>query len=308
MTYLALNLSNYVNGVAEKHGEVSRSMFAGYPIDAITNGVHAASWVTPPIAELLDGHISGWREDNFSLRYALSLPGRELWGAHMRSKQALLAEVRRRTGAEWSLESLTLGFARRAATYKRAELLFTNPDRLRELAAAHGGLQVAFAGKAHPADEGGKEIIRRIIEAGKAMDPDVRVVYLENYDTAMGKLLTGGVDVWLNTPQPPNEASGTSGMKAALNGVPSLSVLDGWWIEGHIEDVTGWSIGTTEEPRDSEAAAASLYGTLEHKILPMYRDQQDRFIHVMRHAIALNGSFFNTQRMVQQYAVRAYLR
>ena len=314
MTYLALNLSGYINGVAKKHGEVSRLLFAGYAIDAITNGVHAGTWVTDAHRELFDEYIPGWREDNFSLRYALNVPGNRLWDAHQRSKQELFDVVRHQTGLEMNPELLTLGFARRAARYKRGDLLLRDPARLMRIAKESGGLQIIYAGKAHPQDEEGAAIIERIFEVGRALQPTIRLVYLEDYDTDIAKRMVGGVDVWINTPLPPNEASGTSGMKAALNGVPSLSILDGWWIEGHIEDVTGWSIGhavargpdATEPHQDSEDAD-SLYGKLEHKIVPMYYTQRDRFIDVMRHAIALNGSFFNTQRMVQQYAVRAYL-
>jgi starch phosphorylase len=188
-------------------------------------------------------------------------------------------------------------------------LLFSNLERLKQIARNGGPIQLIYAGKAHPRDEGGKEIIRRIFEAAAALAKDVRVVYLQNYDLDLGKLLCSGVDVWLNTPLRPQEASGTSGMKAALNGVPSLSVLDGWWIEGHIEGVTGWSIGAAGDmENDSRAEADSLYEKLERVILPLYYQEPDRFAQVMRSAIALNGSFFNTQRMLSQYVTNAYAR
>ena len=308
MTYLALNLSSYINGVAKKHGEVSRLMFAGYSIDAITNGVHAATWVTRPFASLFDEHIPGWREDNFSLRYGLSLKPADVWEAHQEAKQGLIELVQDETGVNLSPDVLTIGFARRAATYKRADLLFADVDRLRQLAGRGGGLQIVYAGKAHPRDEMGKDLIRRIHAAGRELGAELPVVYLQDYGMSIGKALTAGVDVWLNTPLPPNEASGTSGMKSAINGVPSLSILDGWWIEGHIEDVTGWSIGEDDNPQDRSADAASIYGKLEYKIMPVYYNDRPRFVNVMRHAIALNGSFFNTQRMVQQYVVGAYLQ
>jgi starch phosphorylase len=308
MTYLALNLSSYVNGVAKKHGEVSALMFAGYTIDAITNGVHVGSWATQPMSELFDQYIPEWREDNFSLRYALSIPTSDIWDAHLRAKQDLVELVQQETGTILDPDALTLGFARRTATYKRADLLFTDLDRLRRLATDEGSLQIVYAGKAHPHDGPGKDLIRCIFEAKEALAPLIEVVYLPDYDLAKGKLITGGVDLWLNTPLPPNEASGTSGMKAALNGVPNFSVLDGWWIEGHIEGVTGWSIGADDDPQDHSDDARSLYDKLEHRIMPLFYGDRDRFIDVMRQAIALNGSFFNTQRMVQQYAVRAYLR
>src|SRR5215831_7527624 len=310
MTYLALNLSHYINGVAKKHGEVARHMFAHYAIDAITNGVHAATWTSPPFQRLFDRHIPGWREDNFSLRYALSIPNQDVWNAHRTAKRRMLEDVNRATHAGMDVDVLTLGFARRATAYKRLDLLFQDRERLQQLAARAGGLQVIYAGKAHPQDQQGKELIKRIYAVKDLLKNDVKIAYLANYDIALGALLTAGVDVWLNTPQPPLEASGTSGMKAALNGVPSLSVLDGWWIEGCIEGVTGWAIGanhrglTTADDRAQDAAA--LYEKLEQIILPLFYGDQQGFLSVMRHAIALNGSFFNTQRMMQQYVVKAY--
>ncbi len=306
MTYLALNLSSYVNGVAKKHGEVSREMFAGYGIDAITNGIHAGTWATPSFAELFDAHIPGWREDNFSLRRAIQLPRDAVWAAHEGAKRDLIELVRESTGQAFDPEAFTIGFARRAATYKRADLLFADLERLRAIARKHP-VQVVYAGKAHPADQPGQALIRRVFDAARVLGDDVRVAYVPNYGVEAGRIITGGADIWLNTPMPPNEASGTSGMKSALNGVPSLSILDGWWIEGHIEHVTGWSIGEDDQPRGAAEDAASLYDKLEQKILPMFYDARDDFIGVMRNAIALNGSFFNTQRMVQQYAARAYL-
>jgi starch phosphorylase len=310
MTYLALNLSHYVNGVAKKHGEVSRHMFAHYIIDAITNGVHAATWTAQPFQALFDRYIPGWREDNFSLRYALSIPLDEIWEAHMTAKRQLIQYVNRDTNGGLDIDVLTLGFARRAAAYKRADLLFQDMERLQRIATQVGALQVIYAGKAHPRDQAGKEIIRRIYQARQTLHNEVKIVYLENYDMALGHLLTAGVDVWLNTPQPPLEASGTSGMKAALNGVPSFSVLDGWWIEGCIEGITGWAIGDASHDTDLGAErthdAASLYDKLEQVILPLFYSDRQRFVNIMRHAIALNGGFFNTQRMMQQYVVKAY--
>ena len=310
LTHLALNLSHYVNGVAKKHGEVSRLMFAGYAVDAITNGVHAATWVAEPFQQLYDRYIPGWRQNNFSLRYALSIPKPEVWEAHLQAKKHLIHYLNRQTNARMDVEALTLGFARRAATYKRADLLFADVERLRSIAAKAGAFQVIYAGKAHPQDQGGKELIKRIFQAKEALKDAIKIAYLENYDMALGKLMTSGVDVWLNTPQPPLEASGTSGMKAALNGVPSLSILDGWWIEGCIEGVTGWAIGETVretgESSERSKVVLSLYDKLEQVIIPMFYHDRDRFMDIMLHAMALNGSFFNTQRMIQQYVLKAY--
>jgi starch phosphorylase len=310
MTYLALNLSKYVNGVAKKHGEVSRLMFGDYPVDSITNGVHAPTWTTEPFQALFDRHIPGWREDNFSLRYALNIPAEELWAAHQKAKGDLLDFVNRQTNAGMDVDVLTLGFARRAAAYKRADLLFSDIERLLRLAREVGPFQIIFAGKAHPRDSHGKDLIRRIFQARDEVRGDIKVAYLANYDTWLARLLTGGVDVWLNTPQPPNEASGTSGMKAALNGVPSFSTLDGWWLEGHIENITGWAItapAAADQGYDCSMDADCLYTKLEQIIIPIYYRDRQAFLKAMYGAIALNGAFFNTQRMIQQYVVKAYL-
>ncbi len=307
ITELALRFSGFVNGVSMRHGEVSRSMFPNYQISAITNGVHAATWACAPFAALYDRHLENWRNDNCYLRYAIGIPLDEIRAAHEQAKKELLRQVRWRTGNQLDPRVFTIGFARRATAYKRGDLLFTDLDRLKQIARQAGAIQLVYAGKAHPRDEGGKEIIRHIFEAAAALAREVRVVYLENYDMALGKLLCSGVDIWLNTPLRPQEASGTSGMKAALNGVPSLSVLDGWWIEGHAEGVTGWSIGDSAETENNSAVeSASLYEKLEQVILPLYYKEPEKFARVMRSAIALNASFFNTQRMISQYVRNGY--
>src|SRR5262249_23874687 len=251
-----------------------------------------------------------WGEDNFSLRYALSIPPQEVWDAHLLAKHQMIEDVNRASNAGMDIDVLTLGFARRATAYKRMDLLFQDIERLKQLAAHAGGLQVVYAGRAHPKDDQGKELIKHIYAVKDVLKNDVKLAYLANYDTALRALLTAGVDVWLNTPQPPLEASRTSGMEAALNGVPSLSVLDGWWLEGCIEGVTGWAIGPNHRglvvDDDRAQDAAALYDKLEQVIMPLFYGDQRGFISVMRHAIALNGSFFNTQRMMQQYVVKAY--
>jgi starch phosphorylase len=309
LTYLALNFSHYVNGVAMRHGEVSRAMFGGYTIDAITNGVHAATWTADEFHVLFDRHIPSWRRDTFSLRYALSIPREEIWQAHVSAKKRLIERVTHDTGVHFDPNVFTIGFARRATAYKRADLLLHDLERLKGIAARVGALQIIYAGKAHPRDEAGKRVIERIFKVKEALRSHVAIVYLQNHDMALGKLLTSGVDLWLNTPDPPLEASGTSGMKAALNGVPSLSVLDGWWVEGCIEGVTGWAIGDDRPPPQgdrSDVDASSMYDKLEHAILPLFHQQRHRFTDVMRHAIALNGSFFNSHRMMEEYALKAY--
>src|ERR1035438_8714453 len=304
LTLLALRFSRYANGVAMQHGKVSREMFPEFAIDSITNGVHAPTWVSEHVQQMLDTHIPAWRRDNLYLRNAIDLPEKAIIQAHARTKEALLAEVAARTGLVLNPKVLTLGFARRAATYKRATLLFTDPQRLVEIATAAGGLQILYAGKAHPQDEPGKALIQKVVEEAAKLSNDVlRIVYLENYAWDLGALLTSGVDVWVNTPKRPYEASGTSGMKAALNGVPSLSILDGWWIEGCIEGFTGWAI---EDGANDVEEATSLYKKLETAVVPLFLQQPENWARLMRNTIAFNGSYFNTNRMVKQYTRNSY--
>jgi starch phosphorylase len=306
LTHLALRLSRFVNGVAMKHREVSQGMFPTYPINSITNGVHAATWTSPEFQALFDRRIPEWRADNLYLRYAVGVPLQEIRAAHADAKRRLLEEIKRRTGVELDQKVFTIGFARRATPYKRADLVISNPERLVQIADAIGPIQIVFGGKAHPHDVGGKELIRHIHEASAKLADAVKIVYIENYEMEIAAKMVSGVDLWLNNPMKPLEASGTSGMKAALNGVPSLSVLDGWWIEGHVEGVTGWSIGSSSMEGDQSKDASDLYLKLERVILPLFYGLPFAYAEVMRSAIALNGSFFNTQRMVEQYVRNAY--
>lgn len=307
MTDLALECSHYVNGVARIHQHVSQGMFPNYRIRAVTNGVHCVTWSAAPMQALFDRHIPEWRSDNVYLRYASDIRLDELTAAHRAAKLDLIRDLKERTGEILDEDVLTMGFARRATPYKRCHLLFENLDRLRWIATRVGPFQLVFGGKAHPRDEGGKRMIRTVHEAARVLEGTVRIVYVENYEMDLGLLLTSGVDIWLNTPEKTREASGTSGMKAALNGVPSLSVLDGWWIEGHVEGVTGWSAANHRDAPDDDASVAhSLYDKLERVIIPMYYDRPRDYAAVMRSAIAINATFFNTQRMVQQYVFNAY--
>lgn len=307
MTRVALRFSRFTNGVAMRHAQVSREMFPGETIHPITNGVHAVTWTGEGFRGLFDERIPGWRRDPFLLRHAVDLGANELRGAHRRSKELLLEEVERRSGRKLSPDVFTLAFARRAVPYKRADLLLADPERLREAARRGGGLQILYAGKAHPRDERGKAMIRRVVEAAGVLDPDVPVVYLEDYDMELGRLLTSGADLWLNNPRKPMEASGTSGMKAALNGVPCLSGLDGWWIEGHVEGVTGWSVDEDwREPADPEVESAAIVEKLEKVILPLYYGDPDGWARVMRWAVVLNGSYFHTRRMMEEYVAGPY--
>jgi starch phosphorylase len=303
MTYVALRFSRFVNGVAMQHGKVSQLMFPDYKVHAITNGVHSATWLSSAFQELLDAEIPSWRVDNQYLRSVYGLTPARIAACHSLGKQRLLATVAKRTGQQFNPKVLTLGFARRVATYKRASLLLHDPVRLSKIAEKIGGLQILYAGKAHPADLAGKGLIRDVFaEAAHLNSSFLKIIYLENYDWELGAQLTQGVDVWVNTPLRPYEASGTSGMKAALNGVPSLSVLDGWWIEGCAESVTGWAI----EDADTEALEAeSLYTKLENFIAPLYANPT-AWARMQQHCIAMNGTFFNTHRMLRQYFTNSY--
>jgi starch phosphorylase len=312
MTILALRMSYYVNGVAKKHTEISSSMFPGYSIDCITNGVHSSTWVSEPFEKIFDEYIPGWRKDNFTLRYAIGIPRRKIWDAHTIAKKRLLNEVNNLTNVGMDNDILTIGFARRAAAYKRPNLLFNDINRLIKINRDVGKMQIIFAGKAHPSDYDGKQRIKRIHDRIKELSGEIKIVYLANYDMDLAKKMTSGVDVWLNTPQRPREASGTSGMKACHNGVLNLSVFDGWWLEGYIKDVTGWGIGPkpTEVGEDLEADNAvdanDLYNKLEKEIIPMFYNNKPKWMTLVRHNIALNASFFNTHRMIQQYITNAY--
>lgn len=310
MTLLGLNSSKYTNGVAKKHGEVSKQMFPHYPIDSITNGVYSTFWTCDSFKKLYDEYIPGWRQDPFTLRHVSKIPLQEIWDAHIKAKTSLISKVQTKANLLLNPDVFTIGSAHRATLSKRVDLIFYNRDTLVEIIKQVGPVQILFAGKAHPKDEEGKEIIRRIYAIAKELRECITVIYLENYDIELGQLLTSGVDLWLNTPLRPLEASGTSGMKAAHNGVPSLSVLDGWWLEGHLEGITGWSVGTIniETPTEmNRKDSAELYDKLRKTIIPMYYHSQEKWTEIMRQTITINASFFNTHRMVQQYVTNAYL-
>jgi glycogen phosphorylase len=309
MTYLGLRFSEYINGVAKKHGQVSQSMFPGYHIESITNGVHSGFWVADPYKKLFDKYIPGWQSDPFNLRYVLGIPKEEIWTAHEVCKGKLVGYLKQRCNVEFDPNVFTIGFARRAATYKRGEMLLSDVERLLHIAEKCNGIQIVYSGKAHPRDWEGKQVIKRIMEKIGKIKDKIKICYVEDYDISVAKMLVSGVDLWLNTPLRPQEASGTSGMKAAHNGVLHFSVLDGWWLEGHIENVTGWSIGSHPDVLKEANHAdevEDLYMKLEYVILPRFYDERERWVDMMRHAIAINASFFNTHRMVQQYVLNAY--
>jgi starch phosphorylase len=306
-TRLALNLSEHVNGVAVRHAETAAKLFPGYRVSAITNGIHPRTWAHTAIARVFDRFCEHWAAEPERLMRADSrIPNEEIARAHEEAKLGLLARVRAETGVDLDARLPLIGFARRMTEYKRPELLFADLDRLRTVAARQP-FNVVLAGKAHPRDESGRRAVESLHRHARALEGSIRVAYLPNYGMDSALALVSGSDLWLNTPQPPLEASGTSGMKAALNGVPSLSVLDGWWLEGHIEGVTGWAIGDGDLAHAGNAAAArSLYDKLERVILPLFADR-DGWLAVMKGAIARNASVFHSHRMMRRYAAEAYL-
>ncbi|MCC6502975.1 MAG: alpha-glucan family phosphorylase [Deltaproteobacteria bacterium] len=311
MTRLAMNLSQYINGVAKKHRDVSQVLFPGYKIQAITNGVHTFTWVSEPFARLYDKYMPGWaNEPELFVRIA-RIPEDELWGAHMTAKRALIDYVNEKTGVGMDYDTLTIGFARRSTAYKRANLLMWDIERLKKI--GKDKIQVIYAGKAHPRDVEGKKNIELIIKTAAELKADIKIVYLENYNMDLGLKLASGVDIWLNTPMRPREASGTSGMKASHNGVLNFSILDGWWIEGHIEGYTGWSIGPapTElsliKPTD-EADADDLYFKLETQVIPTYYEKRHIWLRMMENSIGKIAYYFNSHRMMRRYVTEAYIR
>lgn len=312
MTMLALNLSHYVNGVAKKHGQVSQALFPGFEIHAITNGVHPFTWTSPYMIGLFDRYLPGWANEPELLVRIDLIPDQEIWEAHAGAKAYLFQYINEVTGGvQLDPDILTIGFARRATAYKRANMIFTDPERLLEL--GDGQIQLVYAGKAHPNDQNGKQLIQEIKSQAAYFGDRIKIVYLPNYNIDVASRLIPGVDIWLNNPLRPLEASGTSGMKAALNGVPNFSVLDGWWIEGHIEGITGWSIGpppteTSTDVSSSNEDVEDLYRKLEDVILPLYYGDRQGWIDVMKSAIGKNAYYFNTHVMMRRYVTDAYIR
>ncbi len=311
MTLLALNLSNYVNGVAKRHQEISSKMFSGYKINAVTNGVHSYTWTGEHYRKLYDKYLPGWAIEPELLAKVDSIPDCEIWQAHQEQKKILIDYANQAANGKLDYDTFTLGFARRATEYKRPTLLFSNLERLRAIS-RKSKLQAIYAGKAHPRDEGGKRLIEQIYNYGKQLKSDVEVVYLENYDMNIASKMVGGVDVWLNTPLRPMEASGTSGMKAAHNGVMNFSVLDGWWIEGWIENITGWSIGPhpkdcIEDQQCFLKEHEDLYNKLEYVIIPTFYHRHDEWIRLMKNSIGKIAYYFNSHRMMHRYVTDAYL-
>ena len=328
LTPLALRTARFANGVSRLHGSVTREMWQplwpdraadDVPIEHVTNAVHAPTWVSPELAGLLARQgvrlEGGPDEQGWERTRWLDL--HELWQVHRGRKRSLLELVAARSSAQLGGESLdpealTIGFARRFATYKRAALVLSDPSRLRALLGDPARpVQLVFAGKAHPADAEGKTVLAEVVRRAQGRDARGRIVFLPDYDLELARELVQGVDVWLNTPRRSQEASGTSGMKAALNGALNLSVLDGWWAEAYSAEI-GWAIGDAHSGAGDEAEAQELLRILEEDVVPVYYDRDEerlpaRWVEMMRAAIATAGERFNASRMVAEYVDRFYL-
>jgi len=311
MTRLAMNLSEFINGVAKKHKDISKELFPGYEIHAITNGIHSCTWTCASFRRIYDRYLPGWANEPELLVRVDGIPDEEIWHAHMEAKKVLIDYVNKVTNIGMDYDTLTLGFARRATGYKRVNLLFSDLEKLKKIN-KRGKIQIVFAGKAHPKDESGKRLIREIFGYIEKLKDEIKIVYLEDYDMGLAAKLIPGVDVWLNTPLRPLEASGTSGMKAAHNGVINFSVLDGWWVEGWVEGVTGWAIGphpdeqfSTEETKIRDLD--DLYNKLEYIIIPMFYQKRDEWIKMMENSIGKIAYYFNSHRMMRRYVTEAYL-
>ncbi len=307
MTCLALNLSGYINGVAKRHAEVATHMFPGYSVHAVTNGVHPQMWTSAPFARLYDAHVPSWRHEPELLVRADQIPNSAIWAAHCEAKQTLINYLRSQSSVAFDPEIPIIGFARRMTSYKRPDLLFSDLSRLLKIAAGQP-FQIVLAGKAHPHDEAGKALIELLHNHIRDLLGHIKIIFLPNYNLSMALTLIAGSDIWLNTPQRPREASGTSGMKGVFNGVLNLSVMDGWWIEGCIEGVTGWAIGSVATASTDEQDSQSLYELFEHTVLPLYYQNRDGWIQMMKGAISKNAYYFNSHRMMRRYATEAYIR
>jgi len=346
MAYLAMNFASRINGVSRLHGEVARSMWKHrwpavpedeVPIDSVTNGIHIPSWISREMVWLLNRYLGqNWQRssaDPAVWEKVDTIPDQELWRVHQNLRSNLVSFSRRHLTKHLQAKgatthqveeaatlldpaALTIGFARRFATYKRAGLLFRDPERLLKLLQnSERPVQFIFAGKAHPLDDSGKELIREVIQFIRKHDLQGKMVFLEDYDMNLARTMVQGVDVWLNTPRRPLEASGTSGMKVLPNGGLNLSVLDGWWVEGFSAE-TGWAIGQNDElnepDQQDEMDANSIYDLLEHEIIPLFyqRDSNDvplQWVERMKNSLRTLSPKFNSDRMIQEYSDKFYL-
>lgn len=307
MTRLALNLSEFVNGVAKSHADISNKMFPGYKVHAITNGVHPFTWAAESFRVLYNAHIAGWHhEPELLIRAECCIADDAIWQAHQQEKAKLIELVFNITGVKFDPNIPIIAFARRMTAYKRPDMLFADLEKLKSIAQQYP-IQIVISGKSHPSDEGGKALIAELHGYVKQLTNIIPTAYLPDYNLSIAHSMVSGGDIWLNTPLRPYEASGTSGMKAAINGVPSLSVLDGWWVEGCIEGITGWAIGNMAGSGDADAAA--LYDKLAQVVLPLYYNaDKSGWIKVMKNAIGKNASYFNSHRMMRRYLIEAYTR
>ena len=322
LTRFCLQNSIYKNAVSKKHAEVSNELFPGFGIDFITNGVHAQSWTSPATQALLDQYLAGWRADSSLFRNALEIPDEQIFETHQTNKLELLKLIQERTGVIFDPKIFTIGFGRRVDPYKRLDLIFNDLERLKDIARKHNGLQLVFSGKAYPQTQNLEGSIAKIYSLSKQDLGLLKIVYIPNYDMEISLKMVSGADIWLNNPIKPLEASGTSGMKAAMNGVPNLSILDGWWCEGWVEDQTGWAIGEHSGDQDNLDNTAShngaeyinsrdandLYNKLERVVLPTYFLNSSHWIEIQKQAMSLNGSHFNTERMLLEYLSKGYIK
>lgn len=302
MTELGLYYSNTANGVSKLHGKVAQDQFPDFDIDYITNGVYHPHWIGDSFAQLFDDYFKNWKIDPNLLLNVDNIDNEKIISAHKQQKDELINYANLFTENKLSSDVLTIGFARRAAEYKRAGLIFSNIEKLIEIGS--GKIQMIFSGKAHPNDIKGKQIIKEVVNNANQLVDEVNIVFLENYNMHLGRLITSGVDLWLNTPIRPNEASGTSGMKAALNGVPNFSVIDGWWAEGCKDNENGWAIGSPDSCNDI-ADAESLYFKLENQIINTFYNDKIKWIQIMKNSIK-TGVDFTAHRMVNDYKDKFY--
>jgi starch phosphorylase len=344
MSALALRMSAYRNGVSKRHGEVTRHMWNGLwpdlaeeqvPIGYVTNGIHVPTWVEPKVMQLFNKYLGpDWlnnHDEPYIWEMIDAIPDEEMWHTHIWLKTKLINIIREQARKRWVEERigasvtlaegamldptvLTIGFARRFATYKRADLIFRDKERLKKIVNDRWHpVQLIFAGKAHPADMPGKRVLQEVFNFARDPDFGGRIAFVEDYDEQLAQYMVHGVDVWLNNPLPPMEASGTSGMKAALNGVPHLSIMDGWWIEG-FNSKNGWSFGGGEGGVDAtQTDAEALYGVLEKEIIPLFYKVEGKgipsgWVRLMKETIKSNAPKFSARRMVKEYAGEFYAK
>lgn len=308
MTELGMYFSSYVNSVALSHQKVSTKMFPKFKIKNVTNGIDTYTWTSPKMADLFDKYVPKWRDSSANLKEVKKIPENEIWDVHQANKRALISLVKRKKKVELSEDVFTIGFARRFTAYKRPDFILRDMKRLLKIQAKSGKIQIIFAGKAHPHDDVGKKFVLEVNKIANKYKDKIKIIFMPAYDMDMAKVIIPGVDIWLNNPIPPNEASGTSGMKAVCNGVPQFSTFDGWWCEGYKKNKTGWLIGDKKVTKNNSDKdhLSSLYKVLEEEIMPLYYKKPLAWKKLMRSTIYINAPFFSTERVVRDYAKSAY--